>query len=217
VELKESEIGPLPAHWRVVRLGEVANIGHRGQKRLFQVQVPFIPMALIPEDGLYLDKWEKRAPQDVRSGVLVKNGDLLLAKITPCFENGKQGIVRNLPDGWGYATTEVFPIYPKDHQRLLLEFLAYYLKVENVRQALASKMEGTTGRQRLPKAVLIECKIPLPPAPRTAGDRPHAAGRGRSHRGRGEGESRAGGALQDPAAPPDDGQDSPARGIRERI
>ncbi|WP_043760251.1 restriction endonuclease subunit S [Rhodothermus marinus] len=165
VELKESEIGPLPAHWRVVRLGEVANIGHRGQKRLFQVQVPFIPMALIPEDGLYLDKWEKRAPQDVRSGVLVKNGDLLLAKITPCFENGKQGIVRNLPDGWGYATTEVFPIYPKDHQRLLLEFLAYYLKVENVRQALASKMEGTTGRQRLPKAVLIECKIPLPPLP----------------------------------------------------
>jgi len=159
-----TELGPLPEEWRVVKLGEVANIGHRSQKRLFQVQVPFIPMALIPEDGLYLDKWEKRAPQDVRSGVLVKNGDLLLAKITPCLENGKQGIVRNLPIGWGYATTEVFPIYPED-QQLLLEFLAYYLKVENVRQDLASKMEGTTGRQRLPKAVLREYSIPLPPLP----------------------------------------------------
>ena len=157
-----TELGPLPEEWRVVKLGEVADIGHKGRTLLYKTKVPFIPMPLIPEEELYLDKFELRPPKDVRSGVVVRNGDLLLAKITPCLENGKQGIVRNLPGGWGYATTEVFPIYPKN-QQLLLEFLAYYLKVGKVRQDLASKMEGTTGRQRLPKTVLREYFIPLPP------------------------------------------------------
>ncbi len=160
---KETELGPLPEEWRVVRLGEVASIGPARVARKHHEYIPFIPMSLIPENGTTISRWELRLPREVRSGVLILEGDFLLSKITPCLENGKQGVVRNLPGGWGYATTEVFPIRP--NSALITEFLALYLLQPDVRQSLASKMEGTTGRRRLPKAVVQSLQIPLPPLP----------------------------------------------------
>lgn len=158
-----TELGPLPEEWRVVRLGEVASIGPARVAREHHEYIPFIPMSLIPENGTTISRWELRLPREVRSGVLILEGDFLLSKITPCLENGKQGVVRNLPGGWGYATTEVFPIRP--NSALITEFLALYLLQPDVRQSLASKMEGTTGRRRLPKAVVQSLQIPLPPLP----------------------------------------------------
>nr|WP_298982823.1 restriction endonuclease subunit S [uncultured Caldilinea sp.] len=151
----------MPEHWQVVRLGEVVSVGPSRTMREERLFVPFIPMSIIPENGIFISRWELRAPEEVRSGVTVSEGDFLLAKITPCLENGKQGIVRGIPGGWGYATTEVFPIRPKDE--LNTEFLALYLLQPEVRQDLAAKMEGTTGRQRLPKSVVLSLLIPLPP------------------------------------------------------
>lgn len=163
VPLKETEIGPVPEHWEVVRLGDVASISRRCKKPEVKPNqlIPFVPMALLPEDNLYISHWEMRHPNEIRSGVFFQKGDLLLAKITPCLENGKQGIAKDLPCAWGVATTEVFPISPGDN--LHLEFLALYLKIPRVRASLADKMEGTTGRQRLPKAVVESLLIPLPP------------------------------------------------------
>ncbi|MBC7076847.1 MAG: restriction endonuclease subunit S [Synergistales bacterium] len=163
VPLKETDIGPIPEHWQVVRLGEVAFVGTARINRENRCLIPFIPMALIPENGITFSQWEMRSTDKVRSGIIVLDGDLLLAKITPCLENGKQGIVKGIPGGWGYATTEVFPIRPQ--KELLTEYLALYLLQPEVRQNLASQMEGTTGRQRLPKPVVVSLPIPLPPLP----------------------------------------------------
>ncbi len=162
VKLKETEVGKIPEHWEVVRLGEVVKIGHKGVK-LSGDSIPFIPMSLIPDEFMFIERWEMRRREDVKSGVLVKEGDLLVARITPSFENGKQGIVKSIPGEWGYATTEVFPIWTDEKSSLNLFYLAYYLKYPKVRQNLSSKMEGTTGRQRLPKSLLISLPIPLPP------------------------------------------------------
>lgn len=165
VVLRETEIGPVPEHWDVARLGEAADFARK--PRPYNITqntlIPFIPMSLLPTDSLYITEWEMRQPADVRSGVPVQTGDLLLAKITPCLENGKQGIVGPLPGGWGYATTEVIPI--RATPRLDIEYLAMLLMIPSVRQTLASKMEGTTGRQRLPKTVVQSLICPLPPLP----------------------------------------------------
>jgi type I restriction enzyme S subunit len=161
VQLKETEIGLVPEHWEVVRFKEIATIGNTKSNLPPQVAIPFIPMSFIPDDYLYITNWELRKPGNVRSGVVIRNGNLLLAKITPSLENGKQGIVQGLPGGWGYATTEVFPI--RTSKSMMLEFLAIYLRIPKIRKILASKMEGTTGRQRLPKSVLMHLMIPLPP------------------------------------------------------
>jgi len=162
-EFKETPLGPLPEEWEVVKLGEVANCRGNARKKIAPTTsfIPFVPMSLLPDDALYVTQWEMRKPSYVRSGVYIQEGDLLLAKITPCFENGKQGIVQGLPGGWGYATTEVIPIKVVD--QIVPEYLAFYLKLAGVRQSLASKMEGTTGRQRLPKSVVESLPIPLPP------------------------------------------------------
>jgi len=163
VALRETEIGPVPEEWEVVRLGEVASVGPSRIPEPTRDMLPFIPMSLIPEGGREILQYELRVPTEIRSGVAISEGDLLLAKITPCLENGKQGIVKRIPGGWGYATTEVFPIRAKE--RLEIEFLNYYLLQPSIREALASKMEGTTGRQRLPRAVVVSLLIPLPPLP----------------------------------------------------
>jgi len=162
VPLQETEIGPIPAHWRVVRLGEVAEFGkNRTMQKPKASLIPFMPMSLLPEDTIYISQWEMRRDKEIRSGIPIQNGDFLLAKITPSFENGKQGIVKDIPGGWGYASTEVIPIRP--YPKLHTEYLAFYLKQPSIRQELAGKMEGSTGRQRLPKMAVQQLLIPLPP------------------------------------------------------
>jgi len=165
VKLKETEIGQIPEDWNVVKLGEVveSNIRMRQAKLEHTDEIPVLPMSLIPEDSLYIKDWELRKTHEVKSGITVFNGDFLLAKITPCLENGKQGIVSKLPNGWGIATTEVIPI--RTSKVLSTEFLAFYLKHPKLRIELVNKMEGTTGRKRLPKAIVQALPIPLPPLP----------------------------------------------------
>jgi type I restriction enzyme S subunit len=157
-----TELGPLPKEWRVVRLGEVAEFGkNRTMQKPKASLIPFMPMSLLPEDTIYISQWEMRRDKEIRSGIPIQNGDFLLAKITPSFENGKQGIVKDIPGGWGYASTEVIPIRP--YPELHTEYLAFYLKQPSIRQELAGKMEGSTGRQRLPKMAVQQLLIPLPP------------------------------------------------------
>ncbi len=163
-DFKDTELGPLPAEWKVVRLGEVVEFGRNKTMQQPRTSlIPFVPMSLLPEDTIYISQWEMRRDEEIRSGIAIQNGDFLLAKITPSFENGKQGIVKDIPGGWGYATTEVIPIRPCPE--LHTEYLAFYLKQPSIRQELAGKMEGSTGRQRLPKMAVQQLPIPLPPLP----------------------------------------------------
>ncbi len=157
-----TELGVLPENWGVAHLADVAEFSKKERGADITGSIPFIPMTLLPESGLYVDNWEDRTREEVRSGVYFRDGDLLLAKITPCLENGKQGIARGIPGGWGYATTEVYPIHGTS---VLTEYLAYYLRHQPVRNHLVDRMEGSTGRQRLPKSVVENLPIPLPPLP----------------------------------------------------
>lgn len=156
-----TELGLLPEDWAVARLGDVAEFSKKPRSLVADI-IPFIPMSLLPEEALYADRWEQRLPDEVRSGTYFQVGDLLLSKITPCLENGKQGIARGIPSGWGYTSTEAYPIHATG---VLTEFLAYYLRDHSVRKYLVDRMEGSTGRQRLPKTVVENLLVPLPPRP----------------------------------------------------
>ena len=159
-EFKDTEIGRIPKDWEVVRLedDEVAEI--RRNKVISDVdKVAFIPMELVPDIGLYA-QYQIRNLKDVSSSTYCEAGDLLLAKITPSFENGKQGIVpSDVPNGFALATTEVYPISCKGINRL---FLFYILKFPKFRKILEFSMRGTTGRQRVPKEAVEKLRIPFP-------------------------------------------------------
>lgn len=121
--------------------------------------IPFASMADIPQGGAYAPDFTLKAQTEIKSGTYFERGDILVAKITPSFENGKQALTTELPTPFGFATTEVIPLRPRTegHDRRLLFF---YLLHPDVRRHVAERMEGTTGRQRVPEEVLLDLPFP---------------------------------------------------------
>jgi type I restriction enzyme S subunit len=158
-EYKDTPIGKTPKTWQVVKVEEVAEI--RGNKSISNYEkIAFIPMELVPDSQISA-KYQIRKKEDVKSFTYCEAGDLLLAKITPSLENGKQGIVpSDVPNGIALATTEVFPIFCQGINRF---FLFYVLKFSKFRNKIISSMIGTTGRQRASKESVKRLEIPLPP------------------------------------------------------
>lgn len=160
-KFKETLIGKIPKEWNITKLGNVAKINEsKINTGSLEGEIARIPMELIPNDSIYA-KYVLMPINEIKSYITAKAGDILLAKITPCFENGKQGIVPDdVPHGIALVTTEVYPITPINIDRL---FLFYLLKWRRYRKLLEYRMTGTTGRKRIPKKTLEDLVIPLPP------------------------------------------------------
>lgn len=122
-------------------------------------EIAFAAMDAIPQDGTYMPELTLKPPSAIASGTYFERGDLLVGKITPSFENGKQALVRELDAPFAYATTEVIPLHTRsdEHDPRLLFF---YLLHPDVRHYVAERMEGSTGRQRVPENVLLDLPIP---------------------------------------------------------
>ena len=154
----------LPPNWRIVRFEEVVTFTKKPRNLRYPEynEVPFVPMNLIPIAKLFSKEFRLKPTDEIGSGTYFEPGDILLAKITPSFENGKQCIIPELPTAFGIATTEVIPI--REVEEVSDKFyLFYYLLDPDVRTFLAGKMQGTTGRLRLGTKTLAELEIPLPP------------------------------------------------------
>ncbi len=91
------------------------------------------------------------------------DGDVLLAKITPCFENGKLGIAANLTNGVGFGSSEYMVFRPSP--ALDKEWLYYYLARETFRTEGAARMSGAVGHKRVAKEFIDAYPIPVPPLP----------------------------------------------------
>ena len=143
------------------RLGDAYEITKkpRGLDMASLPAVPFVPMDAIPQGGTYAPDYTLRQPSEIRSGTYFERGDVLVAKITPSFENGKQALVTGLPTPFGIATTEVIPLRPrKEGQDTRLMF--FYLLHPDIRHHVAERMEGATGRQRIPQDVILDLPFP---------------------------------------------------------
>ena len=144
-----------------LRLGDVYEVTKkpRGFDMDALPEIPFLPMAAIPQGGAYTPKYTMKPPDAIRSGTYFELGDALIAKITPSFENGKQALATDLPTRFGFATTEVIPLRPrkKGHDSRLLFF---YLLHPDIRRHVAERMEGATGRRRIPLDVLLDLPFP---------------------------------------------------------
>jgi len=153
----------IPHAWEVKCLGDESISVIRGNKTFNGFEkVAFIPMEFVSDSNTSV-RYEIRRREDVKSFTYCERGDLLLAKITPSLENGKQGIVpENIPNGFALASTEVFPISCKGIEKL---FLFYVLKSPKFRNKIIASMIGTTGRQRASKESVEKLLIPLPPLP----------------------------------------------------
>jgi len=103
----------------------------------------------------------KQLTSVVGSYTYFADGDVLLAKITPCFENGKLGIATGLRNGIGFGSSEFFVFRPSEI--LNKEYLYYYLSRPDFRHEGAERMGGAVGQQRVPKEFIESYPIPVPP------------------------------------------------------
>ena len=154
----------LPAGCPWSRVGDAYEVTRkpRGLDISSVAAVPFATMEAIPQGGAYTPDYNFRPSHEIRTGTYFERGDVLVAKITPSFENGKQALVTELPVPFGFATTEVIPLRPR-HNDQDRRFLFFYLLHPDVRHHVAERMEGSTGRQRVPTEVLLN--LPYPSLP----------------------------------------------------
>lgn len=104
--------------WPMVRLGDVCEI--RPKKDIVKKQlklsdeVTFLPMEDLSTEEKYVQPKKIRTLETVLQGsyTFFANGDVLLAKVTPCFENGKIGIANNLVNGFGFGSSEYIVLRP---------------------------------------------------------------------------------------------------------
>ncbi|HPT72602.1 MAG TPA: restriction endonuclease subunit S [Candidatus Cloacimonadota bacterium] len=128
------------------------------------LMVSFIPMAnLEAEIGIINLSLEKKYSQVRKGYTSFIDGDVIFAKITPCMENGKSGLVQKLKNGIGFGSTEFHVIRPS--QQVLGKYLFYYVVQRSFRNEARKFMTGSAGQLRVPANYLKNILIPLPPLP----------------------------------------------------
>jgi len=123
--------------------------------------VSFVPMKNLGINTVDLELDENKQLSEVsgRYTYFAEN-DVLLAKITPCFENGKLGIARGLTNGIGFGSSEFIVFRPS--KELLTEYLYYFLLRPIFREQGRAVMTGAVGHKRVPKDYIESTLIPLP-------------------------------------------------------
>lgn len=158
-------IGDIPESWEVRRLRTVIRFNPvKSELKVgnqdFSVQ--FLPMELIPEDSYKLELSKDALLSEVyNSYTFFRNGDVLVAKITPCFENGKGAIATDLINGIGFGTTEIHILRPRS-EFIDCFFLYYLTKLHSFRSIGESNMKGSAGQKRVPELFIKDFVFPFP-------------------------------------------------------
>ena len=147
-----------------VKLSSVAFVNPTGTFKGKDIETPisFIPMESVDEVYSEVSKLEITTIENASGFTKFKEGDLLWAKITPCMQNGKSAIAKNLTNGLGCGSTEFFVMRSKDEQ-LAIEYLHVILHMKCVRETAMLYFGGSAGQQRVSSAFLESFNLPLPP------------------------------------------------------
>lgn len=154
--------------WVVTKLGDICQIkppkAEARRKLSGTDSVSFIPMEDLGINQKFTMPSQTRSMAEVAgSYTYFAEGDVLLAKITPCFENGKLGIATRLANGIGFGSSEYMVLRPA--RLLQSEWLYYFLSREEFRSAGVQRMAGAVGHKRVAREFVEDCVIPVPTIP----------------------------------------------------
>lgn len=146
----------------VARLEDVCEINPRAPKNISdETPVSFLPMSAVSEDG-YVAFEEARTYGDVKKGyTYFERGDVLVAKITPCFENGKAASTSTIQHKIGFGSTEFHVL--RASPDVDPKYVFYLLWSDRFRTIGEKGMTGSAGQKRVPADLLKRLEIPLPP------------------------------------------------------
>ena len=121
----------------------------------------FVPMTNILDGYSNEFRFESRLWGDIKKGFThFAEGDIVVAKISPCLENRKSAIITSLPNGIGAGTTELFVFRS---QCVLPEYGLYFFKSNSFINHCIGTLNGVVGQQRVSKSIIESIKFPLPP------------------------------------------------------
>ncbi len=145
---EDSEMGEIPKGWEVVPLPEIIEVNPARTLKKGQI-APYLEMKNMPENSARALDWYDR---EFGSGIKFINGDTLMARITPCLENGKGAFVDFLENGqvgWGSTEYIVF----RAAKPLPLEYSYFLSRTKDLRSHAIVNMIGSSGRQRVPASI----------------------------------------------------------------
>ncbi len=150
----------IPDSWRWSQLAEVGDLSPRNEAA-DDGDASFVPMTLLSADYGVPNQHTVRPWKEIKKGYThFAEGDVALAKITPCFENRKSTVFRNLTGGFGSGTTELHVLRP-----ILIDpgYVLIFLKSPYFIDGGIPRMTGTAGQKRIPAEYFAKAPFPLPP------------------------------------------------------
>ena len=151
----------IPVTWKWVRVKDVTITNPKNNMNDDSL-TSFLPMKLISDGYSTNHSFEIKKWGDIKKGFThFQNKDVILAKITPCFQNRKSTVLTDLEGGMGAGTTEIYTF--RTLSSLLSEFLLYIFKTQDFISAGIKNFSGTAGQQRVPRIFVENYCIPLPP------------------------------------------------------
>ena len=150
----------LPENWCLAKVKDVFVINPRNKAEDNTI-AGFIPMTLIDDGYSNTFSYEKRQWGSIKTGFShFADGDVAVAKISPCLENRKSIVLRDLPNGIGAGTTE---LHVFRSSVVVPEYALYFFKSEYFISKCVGTFNGVVGQQRVGKNIIEEIQIPIPP------------------------------------------------------
>lgn len=163
----KTEKRTIQSKYQIVTLGNVCIVINPSKSEIKSIPdntvVSFVEMSSLSNDG-YIENKEDRELSEVRKGgyTYFREGDIIIAKITPCMENGKCAIASQLTNEIGFGSSEYHVLRP-NNELVLTKYLFLYLNRNEIREAAAAEMTGASGHRRVPVSFYDELEMPLPP------------------------------------------------------
>lgn len=159
-------IGEIPEEWEIRRLRFTCKISPSKNEISGQpnnLKVTFLPMENISEEGEINTELTKEI-EEVNSGyTYFRENDVLIAKITPCFENGKGAIAKGLKNKIGFGTTELYVL--RSNKILTTDFLYFITVTHQFRKVCENFMKGAAGQKRVPELFIKDFRLTFPIEP----------------------------------------------------
>ncbi len=153
----------LPQGWATTTLAEVVELNpkHSPTADLNQA-VSFVPMPAVDEHLGEITGPTDRPLREIWTGYThFQNDDVIFAKITPCMENGKAAVVRNMTNGLACGSTEFYVF--RSNGAIQPDFLWRYIRQPSFRSDAEQRMSGAVGQRRVPRGYLEAVTLSLPP------------------------------------------------------
>ena len=152
----------VPESWEWTRTGSLFQVNPRNRLP-DDLDAGFMPMPLLSDGFGNHHDFQIRKWKEIKTGFThFADGDIVIAKITPCFQNRKSAVISGLPNGFGAGTTELHVL--RDHTKKL--FMPYCLLIYKTHAFIEKGIKnfsGTAGQQRIGKELISDYLIPIPP------------------------------------------------------